>query len=122
MRFARWVFTIGAIYGVLILAPLYFMEGFIAGRDRGPMAYPEHYYGFVGAALSFQVMYLIIGRDPARFRPLMPLAVLAKLSFGVPCWLLFAQGRTPLSVAGPASVDLLLAALFVVAFFRTRPA
>lgn len=122
MKFAKWTFTLGGIWGILILAPMLFLEGWIAANDRGPAAYPENYYGFLGAALAWQLVYLTIGRDPARFRPIMPIAVLAKLAFGITVWVLYAAGRTPLSVAVVASPDLVLAVLFSIAWIRTRPA
>ena len=119
MQFARWVFTIGGIWGLILIAPLYFMEGLMT-RDRGPLAYPEHYYGFVGCAFAFQLLYLAIGRDPARLRPIMPIGVLGKLSFGIAVWVLFAQGRTPGIMAALSTGDLILAVLFTIAYLRTR--
>jgi len=32
MKFSRWVFNIAGIYGVISIAPLYFMEQVIGGR------------------------------------------------------------------------------------------
>lgn len=122
MTFAKWTFTLGGIWGLLIVGPMLFLEGWIAANDRGPTPYPETYYGFVGAVLAWQLVYLTIGRDPQRFRPLMPLAVLAKLAFGVAVWALYAAGRTPLSVAAVATPDLILAVLFSIAWLKTRPA
>src|SRR3954447_20056874 len=92
MKVAKWVFTLAAIYGVIVLVPPLFLEGMVA-KMSGPVTYPEYYYGFTLAALVFQVMFFIIGRDPVRFRPLMLVGVLEKLSFAVPVWLLYAQHR-----------------------------
>lgn len=122
MAFARWTFTLGGIWGILVVAPMLFLEAWIAANDRGPTPYPETYYGFVGAVLAWQLVYLTIGRDPARFRPIMPLAVLAKLAFGITVWSLYLSGRTPFNVAVVASPDLLLALLFAIAWLRMRPA
>ena len=33
MKFSRWVFSIAGIYGVISVAPLYFMEQAINGQD-----------------------------------------------------------------------------------------
>lgn len=60
-----------------------------------------------------------IGRDPVRFRPVMVPAVLEKLAFGVPAIALFAQGRLPASVLFFGLVDLVLGALFVMAWLVT---
>jgi hypothetical protein len=118
MGFARWVFTIGGIYGVIVIAPLLFLETFIA-RTSGPFTHPETYYGFVGTALAWQLVYLLTGRDPARYRPLMPIGALGKTIFGGSAWVLYAMDRVPLSIPLLASVDLVLAALFVAAYFKT---
>ena len=121
VRFAKWVFTIAGVYGLIVMVPQFFLEGVIA-RSSGPVTHPEYFYGFVGAAVVFQLLFLLIGRDPARFRPAMLIGVLEKLSVGVPVWILWSQGRTPVTVVPFASLDLILGVLFAVAYFRTRPA
>jgi hypothetical protein len=67
VRMARRIFTISAIYGLIILLPLYFAEPMMA-KAGGPVSHPELLYGFVGAA-CFQLVYWTIGRDPLRYRP-----------------------------------------------------
>lgn len=121
MTFAKWVFTLAGIYGLIVMLPMYFLEGAIT-RASGPLTRPEDYYGFVGAAVVFQVLFLLIGRDPARLRPAMIVGVLEKLSFGVPVWLLHAQGRVQGAVLVFASIDLCLGALFAISFLKSRPA
>ena len=122
MAFAKWTFTLAAIYGVLVLVPPLFLEGYLA-RSIGPLTYPEYYYGFVGAALVFQAMFFVIGRDPVRFRPLMAVGVLEKLSFAVPVWILWATHRLGNPQGLPfATIDLALGVLFAISFVRTRPA
>jgi hypothetical protein len=119
--FARRVFLGAAIYGVLVLLPQYFMEARI-GRDfPPPVTHPEHFYGFVGVALAWQVLFVVVARDPVRYRPVMPVAILEKLAFGVAAVVLFSQGRLHPAVLGAGLVDLVLAALFVAAF-RLTPA
>jgi hypothetical protein len=119
MVFAKRVFTWAAIYGVIVLAPIPFLEAYVA-RSTGPVTYPEYYYGFALTALVFQGIFFVIGRDPVRYRALMRVGVLEKLSFGVPCWVLYAQHRlgNP-SVLPFASIDLGLGALFAVSYLRT---
>jgi hypothetical protein len=120
MRSARWVFLISGIYGVLVLAPQYFLEQRLS-RDYPPaVTHPELYYGFVGTALAFQVLFLTIAADPARLRPAMPAAILEKITFAAAVGVLHAQGRVyPVTVAF-GSVDALWAVLFTWAYFRTR--
>ena len=110
MMFAKWVFTLAGIYGVLVMAPLYFVP------PAGP---PETHYGFVGITLAFQLMFLVIGRDPVRFRPAMPVCVLEKIVFPAAVWPLYLMGRTQGVVVVFATIDLVLAALFVTAWLRT---
>lgn len=120
-RFARRVFTIAAIYGLAVLVPQYFMETRIGLDTPPPITHPEHFYGFIGVALAWQVAFLVIARDVARFRPLMPVAVLEKLSFGIPAQVLWLTGRAAGAVAAVGAIDLILAGLFVLAHRATRP-
>src|SRR5512134_2907397 len=93
MTFAKRVFFIAAILGVIVLAPQYFMEARI-GRDfPPPITHPEHFYGFLGVALAWQALFFLIARDPVTLRLAMLPAVLEKLAFGIPAIVLFAQGR-----------------------------
>ena len=119
MTFARRVFFWAGVYGIVALAPLYFLEGRIARDFPPPVAHPEYFYGFVGVALAWQVLFLILSRDPVRYRAMMLPAILEKVAFGLAVWVLFLQGRLEPLTLGPASVDLFLAVLFVVAFLRT---
>ena len=41
MKFARWVFAVAGIYGVLLIAPLYFSEGRIAVEQPPAITHPE---------------------------------------------------------------------------------
>ena len=85
-----------------------------------PITHPERFYRFVGVALVWQAAYLLIAQDPVRFRPFMILAVLAKASFGIAVFLLFLQNRLPGLVLGSATIDVLLGALFFIAWLRLR--
>jgi hypothetical protein len=119
MTFARRVFTIAAVYGLLVLVPQYFLENKL-GRDfPPPLTHPELFYGFIGIAAVWQVLFLLIARDPIRYRPAMPVAVLEKLAFGIPAVVLYSQGRLATPVLGAGLVDLVLAVLFLAAFRLT---
>lgn len=118
-RFARRVFTGAAVYGLLALVPQYFLEDRL-NRDFPPaITHPEHFYGFVGIAIAWQFAFLVIARDPVRYRALMPVAVLEKLAFGGAAIVLFALGRIAWPVLAVGGVDLVLAALFLVAYRMT---
>lgn len=118
VTFARRVFLGAGIYGLLVLAPQYFLEHRLNQDYPPPITHPEHFYGFIGVALAWQVAFLIIARDLVRFRPLMVPAILEKLAFGGAALVLFALGRTGGSVLAFGLLDLLLASLFTVAFIR----
>jgi hypothetical protein len=118
MQFPKWVFRLAGIYGVVTVAPLYFLEGAIT-RATGSISHPEYFYGFVGLCVVWQILFLLISRDPPRWRPAMPVAVLEKLSFSLPVFALYAGRRVDSAVAVFAGVDLVWAALFVIVFLRT---
>ena len=119
MKIARWIFTIAGVYGILVIAPLYFAEGQIAQNDPPAITHPEFFYGFVGVTLAWQVVFLIISRNPVRYRPLMLVSVLEKLAFGVPAIVLFTQQRIKTTSLTFGCIDLVLGTLFVLAFFLT---
>jgi hypothetical protein len=120
MSFAKIVFWIAGIWGVLTLTPLYFMFDVISRTDPPPITHPGFYYGFAGAGLAWQIAFFFIAQDPARHRPLMIPSVLEKLSYGVAVVVLVLQGRMHSSDAVFAGTDLLLGFLFAVAYFKTR--
>ena len=81
MNFAQWVFRIAGIYGILMMVPHYFMEQQI-GFDFPPaITHPEYFYGFVGVTLAWQVLFLVLSTDPARYRTMMLPCILEKLSY-----------------------------------------
>ena len=116
MTTPRLIFTIAGLYGLLILTPFLFLERKIADAAPGGITHPEYYYGFLGAALVMQLVYLTIGRDPVRFRPLMPLCTLAKLTFFATVLILYVQDRVPAVTLEFASVDALLGFAFLYAW------
>jgi hypothetical protein len=121
MKFAKIVFYVAGVYGIIALLPLYFMEA-KNGRDYPPaITHPEYYYGFVGIALVFQLIFLIIARDPLKYRSLMPVTVLEKLSFGVPTAILYLQNRLAAPLFAAGLIDLILGALFAAAYIKTAP-
>lgn len=121
MKFARITFTVAGVWGILVLTPLFFIIDQIGRQDPPPITHPGFYYGFATVGLAWQVVFLIIGRDPVRFRPIMLAALLEKFPFVIAQTILFRRHeiKTPdLSLAG---VDLLLGILFIVAYVKTAP-
>jgi hypothetical protein len=72
-------------------------------------------------ALTWQIVFFFIAKDPVRHRPLMIPSVLEKLSYGAAVIVLVLQGRMHRSDLAFGGVDLLLGVLFAAAHFKTRP-
>lgn len=120
MKFAKWVFLIAALYGVLIVTPQFFLELKIS-RDYPPaITHPEYFYGFAGVALAWQVAFFIIASDPVRYRPMMLAGVLEKASFGFAALALFLAERLPIAVLVFGLIDLILGVLFIIAWWSVR--
>ena len=120
MKFAKTIFWIAAIWGFLILAPLYFMFNVIGKQDPPPITHPAFFYGFIGAGLAWQLAFLIIATNPIRFRPLIPAAAVEKFAYAIAMIALFTQSRVHASDMVFAAADLLLGILFIVAFVVAR--
>jgi hypothetical protein len=121
MRFARLVFLIAGIYGLIVVTPQYFLESKTGHDFPPPITHPEFYYGFIGVTLAWQVLFLMLSRDPARYRPLMIPAVLEKAGFPIAIAVLFLQHRVSAFMLGFALVDLVLGILFIAAYLKTKP-
>lgn len=122
MTFARRVFLIAAIYGFIVLLPQYFLEE-QTGRDFPPaITHPEYFYGFIGIAVAWQMVFLIISRDPIRYRPLMLVGVVEKIAFGFPAIALYLSDRVSAQMLGAGILDLILGVFFILAYRRTATA
>jgi hypothetical protein len=119
MKLARLIFGAAGIFGVVVIGPMYFLEDRI-GQDTPPaITHPEFFYGFVGLALAWQIAFLVIAVDPVRYRLMMVPSMLEKFTFAIAVGFLVFKNRAPASVAGFASVDLILGILFVIAYLKT---
>jgi len=119
MRFAKAVFWVAGIWGVLVLAPLYFLFDLIGRKDPPAITHPGFFYGFAALGLAWQIAFLFIARDPIRFRPLMIPSMVEKFAYGITVVVLVLQARMHASDLVFAATDLLLGVLFVVAYLRT---
>jgi hypothetical protein len=117
--FAKWVFQIAGIYGLMALLPQYFMEQKLGQQFPPPITHPEQFYGFIGVAVAWQFAFLLIARDVERYRLFMLPAIVEKISFGAAVVVLYAQGRVAPVVIAVGAIDLLLAVSFVAAFLST---
>ena len=120
MKFARIVFTIAAVWGFLVLPPLYWMEHRIGVEQPPALTHVEYFYGFIGVAVAWQFAFAIISRDPVRYRPLMLACMVEKFSFFIACIALAAQHRVPAQVFFFSCVDFCLGMAFIAAYLKTR--
>ena len=89
MKFAKLTYLIAGIYGILVLVPQYFLETKTGIDYPPPITHPEYYYGFIGAALIWQFVFIFISLDPMLYRKLMPITFLEKLIFSFPATILY---------------------------------
>lgn len=118
MRFAKIVFLVAGVWGVLLLTPLYFIFDMIGAQDPPAITHPAFYYGFVGLGLAWQFVFFIIARDPPRFRPIMLPSIAEKVAYGGAVVVLYLQGRMHGQDLVFGVIDLLFAALFAVSYVR----
>src|SRR5215468_9927628 len=112
MRFAKWVFLLAGVSGILMVVPPYFLERQMSEDYPPPITHPEYYYGFIGVTLAWQFMFLVIGSDPVRYRRAMLPAMLEKVSFALAIPILYAAGRVAAVWIGFASMDATWLVLF----------
>lgn len=120
VKFAKIVFTIAGMYGLLATVPLYFLEARIGADFPPAVTHPEYFYGFAGVCATWHLLLLIVARDPLRYRPVMLAAVLEKLSFAIAAAMLHASGRLAAQTFYISLADWLFAFLFIGAFILTR--
>jgi hypothetical protein len=120
MKFAKIVFWIAGIWGLLVITPLYFLFDVIPQKDPPAITHPGFYYGFVGCALAWQVAFCFIATDPVRYGPLILPSILEKATYAIAIVVLVMQGRTNPHDLVFAGTDALLGMLFVIAYFQTR--
>jgi len=118
MRFARVLFLIAGIYGLLVTLILYCMEARMGVDYPPPINHPEYFYAFAGVTAAWQILFLVISRNPLRYRALMPVCTLEKGAMLATLLILLPQGRFPMNWYPPAVIDMTLGILFLVAFFR----
>jgi hypothetical protein len=118
MKFARWTFLIAGSWGLLILVPQYFLLE-KNGIDAPPaINHPEYYFGFIGVAIAFQIVFLLIAADPLRYRPMILAGIVEKFSFGLATLVLLLNGMVSGPIIFGAAVDLLLGLCFIDSYVK----
>lgn len=117
--FAKRVFFISGVLGLIEIVPLFFLERHLAVTSPPAINHPEWFYGFLGVAFPWQLVFLLISRDPVRYRPLMPLAVIEKLGFVIPMAILYAMGRVTVDQFPGPAIDAVWVVFFSLAYLKT---
>ena len=119
MRFAKFGFIAAGIWGLTVLLPFYALTDVTGRRYAPPADYPQFFWGFFSVAIAWQIAFLLIGSDPARFRPFMIAAIIEKMGYVATLVVLYAIGRISSLDVQPALPDFILGLLFVIALWRT---
>ena len=69
------------------------MESTIDRQAPPAITHPEYFYGFLGAGLAWQVLFLVLSTDPVRYRTMILPCVLEKVSWGIALIVLLSLGR-----------------------------
>jgi hypothetical protein len=120
MKFAKTVFLIAGVWGVLVLTPLYFLFDTIGRQDPPAITHPSFFYAFAGVTMAWQFAFFVIATNTVRFRPMMIPSVIEKLGYVGTVVVLRLQGRLSPSQLTTSAPDAPLGALFLIAFYMTR--
>ena len=122
MKFARIVFVMAGVWGIVVVTPLYFLHDVTGQPYAAPTLYPHFFYGFLSVTMAWQIAFLIIGTDPVRFRPLMPAAMVEKFFYIAAMAALYLQGRQTLAQFAITGSDMIFGTLFVISYLKTASA
>ena len=110
MRFARIIFVIAGVLGVLAMVPMYLAQE------------SYRYYASLCGLVAWQFAFFVIASDPQRFRTMMIPATLEKLLWVGTLVVVYFRGQlTSPELLASTIPHGILGALFVAAFFKTPP-
>lgn len=115
VRFARWVFRVAGLYGIVVVAPMFFFERQIAPG----ITHPVFFYAWVSVALVWQILFVVLSTDPIRYRPMMLVSVLEKATAVIAIPWLYVLGRIGSPWLAVVAIDLTFGVLFLAAYWRT---
>jgi hypothetical protein len=114
------VFWTAGIYGILVTLPLFFNERLMGEKYPPAITHAEYYYTFAALALLWQIIFIVIARDPGRYRAFMIFCVCEKLCLLPTFFILYPAGRYPDLWLPLICIDLLFGVLFGVSYKLTR--
>lgn len=119
MKFAALTFRIAGIVGLLTILPMYFLYDAIGRHDPPALNHPQFYFGFLGVTVAWQIVFLVLSTDPVRYRPMMVVAMLEKLSFLGAVGTLLSLKMMNAQQALVVLPDAVMLCFFVAAYYRT---
>jgi len=122
MKFAKYTFLISGIYGLIVMLPQFLLENTIGIEQPPAITHPEFFYGFICVTVAFQIVFLVISRDPVRYRPLMLVSLVEKFPFVIAIAVLYLQSRVGWQMAAAAAIDAFWGVMFLVSYVKTRAA
>jgi hypothetical protein len=120
MKFAKYTFLVSGIYGLIVMLPQFFLENTIGAEQPPAITHPEFFYGFVCVTVAFQIVFLVIARDPVRYRPLMLVSLIEKFPFVIAITVLYLQSRVGWQMLAAAGIDAFWGVMFLVSYLKTR--
>jgi hypothetical protein len=116
VSFARGVFRIAGLYGIIILSPMLLLE-----RQMAPGAiHPVFFYAWVSTGLAWQILFIVLSMNPVRYRPMILVCVLQKMTAVIAIPWLYGMRRVGGMWLGAAASDLVFAVLFLSAYRAMR--
>jgi hypothetical protein len=121
MRFARTVFTVAGMYGIVILVPPLFLESQYNRMYPPPITHPEFFYGFFALGIAWQILFFILATDPIKYRAMMIPAMLEKIGYPLALLFMHLHNRIAPRMFAIGSLDWIFLILFAIAYARTAP-
>lgn len=122
---ARWLFGVAAAFNFSVGLGLLFLRAWLAPILRLDQVEGANlvFVNIVGGLIVvFGYAYVLVARDPVRYRPYIPLGVLGKLVAVVAVLIPWFAGQVFWTLPMLASVDVVFAVLFLLFLRRTaRP-
>ena len=119
MKFARIVFLVAGVWGVLVMSSMFFLFDIVNQKYPPPITHPDFYFGFVSITFAWQIVFLVIATDPFRYRPVMAAALVEKFGYIATLSVLYAQQRISFGQFAVIAPDVILGSLFIAAFVKT---
>jgi len=120
MKFARNVFLVAGIWGVIVMTSMYFLFDVVNRQYPPAITHPDFYYGFVSITFAWQIVFLVISLDPLRYRPIMAAALVEKFGYIATLAVLYLKGQIQSGQFAVVAPDCILGLFFIAAFLKTR--